>query len=220
MDIFSFEGYIFDLDGTLLDSMGLWDDIYVKVLGDFNIKAPSDYLFNVNHMSLCDGAAYTVERFRLEGVVKKEEIADMWTRLSKNQYESTVPLKNGAADFLHCLSGMGKTLGVATALSKELYMPCLERLGILRLFKATTSIDEVSRGKEFPDIYLRECEKIGAVPKNTVVFEDSLTGIKSASCGGFKTVGVYDASAEKQMAGIKNRADFYINTFTELLDET
>lgn len=99
MDIFSFEGYIFDLDGTLLDSMGLWDDIYVKVLGDFNIKAPSDYLFNVNHMSLCDGAAYTVERFRLEGVVKKEEIADMWTRLSKNQYESTVPLKNGAADF-------------------------------------------------------------------------------------------------------------------------
>ena len=188
MDIFSFEGYIFDLDGTLLDSMGLWDDIYVKVLGDFNIKAPSDYLFNVNHMSLCDGAAYTVERFRLEGVVKKEEIADMWTRLSKNQYESTVPLKNGAADFLHCLSGMGKTLGVATALSKELYMPCLERLGILRLFKATTSIDEVSRGKEFPDIYLRECEKIGAVPKNTVVFEDSLTGIKSASCGGFKEV--------------------------------
>ena len=207
MDIFSFEGYIFDLDGTLLDSMGLWDDIYVKVLGDFNIKAPSDYLFNVNHMSLCDGAAYTIERFRLEGVVKKEEIADMWTRLSKNQYESTVPLKNG------------KTLGVATALSKELYMPCLERLGILRLFKAATSIDEVSRGKEFPDIYLRECEKIGAVPKNTVVFEDSLTGIKSASCGGFKTVGVYDASAEKQMAEIKNRADFYINTFTELLDE-
>lgn len=54
---------------------------------------------------------------------------------------------------------MGKTLGVATALSKELYMPCLERLDILRLFKATTSIDEVSRGKEFPDIYLRECEK-------------------------------------------------------------
>ena len=138
MDIFSFEGYIFDLDGTLLDSMGLWDDIYVKVLGDFNIKAPSDYLFNVNHMSLCDGAAYTVERFRLEGVVKKEEIANMWTRLSKNQYESTVPLKTGAADFLHYLSGMGKTLGVATALSKELYMPCLERLGILRLFKATT----------------------------------------------------------------------------------
>ena len=77
MDIFSFEGYIFDLDGTLLDSMGLWDDIYVKVLGDFNIKAPSDYLFNVNHMSLCDGAAYTIERFRLEGVVKKEEIADL-----------------------------------------------------------------------------------------------------------------------------------------------
>ena len=143
----------------------------------------------------------------------------MWTRLSKNQYESTVPLKNGAADFLHCLSGMGKTLGVATALSKELYMPCLERLDILRLFKATTSIDEVSRGKEFPDIYLRECEKIGAVPKNTVVFEDSLTGIKSASCGGFKTVGVYDASAEKQMTEINNRADFYINTFTELLDE-
>lgn len=74
MDIFSFEGYIFDLDGTLLDSMGLWDDIYVKVLGDFNIKAPSDYLFNVNHMSLCDGAAYTVERFRLEGVVKKKRL--------------------------------------------------------------------------------------------------------------------------------------------------
>ena len=86
-------------------------------------------------------------------------------------------------------------------------------------FKATTSIDEVSRGKEFPDIYLRECEKIGAVPKNTVVFEDSLTGIKSASCGGFKTVGVYDTSAENQMSEIKNRADLYINTFTELLDE-
>lgn len=219
MDIFSFEGYIFDLDGTILDSMGLWNDIYIKVLGDFNIKAPSDYLFNVNHMSLCDGAAYTIERFQLGNVVKKEEIADMWTRLSKNQYESTVPLKNGAADFLHSLSDMGKTLGVATALSKELYMPCLERLGILRLFKAVTSIDEVARGKEFPDIYLRECEKLGTSPKNTVVFEDSLTGIKSASCGGFKTVGVYDASAEKQMSEIKNRADFYINTFTELLDE-
>lgn len=66
MDIFSFEGYIFDLDGTLLDSMGLWNDIYVKVLGDFNIKAPSDYLFNVNHMSLCDGAHTRLRGFGLE----------------------------------------------------------------------------------------------------------------------------------------------------------
>lgn len=66
MDIFSFEGYIFDLDGTLLDSMGFWDDIYVKVLGDFNIKAPSDYLFNVNHMSLCDGAHTRLRDFDLK----------------------------------------------------------------------------------------------------------------------------------------------------------
>ncbi len=219
MNIYSFEGYIFDLDGTLLDSMGLWNDIYAKVLGEFNIKAPKDYLFNVNHMSLDDGAEYTVKTFHLENVVKKDDIVDMWNAMSKEEYENTVQLKPGARGFLQSLKNCGKLLGVATALSDELFVPCLKRLGISELFSATTSIDEVSRGKEFPDIYLRECKKMGTKPQNTVVFEDSLTGIKSASVGGFKTVGVYDPSAAEQTEEIKNRADLYISSFSEMLYE-
>lgn len=215
MNLLEFDAYIFDLDGTLLQSMQLWDEIYIKVLNDLGIQNQGDYLQKVNHLSLKDGAEFTVKHFGLE--IKTDYLVDLWTKLAGESYKNTIELKPQARELLEYLHSNGKILGVATALSNELFEPCLKNRDIGKYFKATTSIDEVSRGKGFPDIYLKESEKLGVKPHNTVVFEDSLKGIEGAVSGGFHTIGVWDKTSDKLKEQMKSACDKYIYTFEELL---
>ena len=182
-----FQCFLFDLDGTLLDSMPLWDKVYLQTLAHFGISVPADYLMHVNHLSVRDGAVYTVQSLGLD--TTPEEIIRIWASLGTAAYRDSIQLKPHAADLLRLL---------ATALGKGFFESCLARNGVLSLFSDSTSVEEVGRGKDSPAIYLRACEKAGAAPGETVVFEDSLTGATSAKQAGFFVVGVYDASAEAQ----------------------
>ncbi len=207
--------FLFDLDGTLLDSMPLWDRVYLQTLEKFGRAVPSDYLMHVNHLSVRDGAVYTVQSLGLD--TTPEEIIRIWTSLGEAAYRDSILLKPHAADLLRLLRADGKTLGIATALGKGFFESCLQRNGVLQLFSASTSVEEVGRGKDSPAIYLRACEKAGASPAETAVFEDSLTGAVSAKSAGFFVVGVYDASAEAQRAEMIRTADLYITDYRELM---
>ena len=210
-----FRCFLFDLDGTLLDSMPLWDHVYLKTLAHFGISVPADYLMHVNHLSVRDGAVYTVQSLGLD--TTPEEIIRIWASLGTAAYRDSIQLKPHAADLLRLLRADGKTLGIATALGKGFFESCLARNGVLSLFSDSTSVEEVGRGKDSPAIYLRACEKAGAAPGETVVFEDSLTGATSAKQAGFFVVGVYDASAEAQRADMIRTADLYITDYRDLL---
>lgn len=210
-----FRCFLFDLDGTLLDSMPLWDNVYLQTLARFGKPVPEDYLMHVNHLSVRDGAVYTVQALGLDAT--PEEIIGIWASLGTAAYRDSILLKPHAADLLRLLRADGKTLGIATALGKGFFESCLERNGVLSLFSDSTSVEEVGRGKDSPAIYLRACEKAGATPGETVVFEDSLTGATSAKAAGFFVVGVYDASAEAQRTDMMRTADLYITDYRELL---
>ncbi len=209
------DNFIFDFDGTLVDSMHVWSSIYQDTLRDFGIEPPSDYMFKVNHRAAIESAYYTIVRFDLE--VSERELREIWDKKAHYYYKHKVQLKPYARELLDKIAAAGKKIVLATALPKELYQVGIESLDILHYFDATTSLDEVTRGKSFPDIYLKAMSKVGGVPERSVVFEDSHMGVIGANKGNFFTVGVYDEVSKAHEPTLRITANAYIRNFKELL---
>lgn len=210
------KGAIFDLDGTLLDSMRVWEDVDRLFLRKRGIEVPEDYIEKLNPMSFTDAANYTIERFCLNDTA--ENLIKEWHTMTAYRYAHEIKLKPYAGEYLKQLKKRGVLLGVATALEKELFMPCLRLNGIDGFFDACSSVSEVKRGKGFPDVYLSVSQKLGLNPCECAVFEDIYAGIAGANHGGFITVGVYEPYSQFESEKIKKAATLYINSFAELLD--
>lgn len=209
-----FKGAIFDLDGTLLDSMHVWEDIDVAFLRRRGFEAPEDYTQAVKPMGFQAAAEYTINRFGLKE--RPEDLIEEWNRMSIAAYRNFVCLKPGAKDYLIWLRERGMKLAVATASQEALYVPALKHNGIYDYFDAFTIQDEVARGKGFPDIYLKAAEKLGLQPSDCFVVEDLYAGVRGAKDGGFFTVGMFDPSSEEDRLHIIEKADLYVMGFPEL----
>lgn len=215
MDFQTFKGIIFDLDGTLLDSMGVWHAVDVAFLAKRGIPYPMDYAAALKPLNYAQAAAYTKQRFNLPET--EEDIIQEWDERVRAAYEDGLPLKPGAAGFLHWLKENDIRVGLATASSQSLYEAGLKANGVYDLFDAFATLDEPHlRGKRFPDIYLRVAERLQAAPTDCVVFEDILDGIQGAQAGGMKAVGIYDACSEPEKAQIMATADAYYMDYTEI----
>ena len=167
MDFTKFKGIIFDLDGTLVESNGVWSD-YGKV---------------VSAMDFRQAAIYTKERFGLPESI--EQIGAQWRDMAVWHYTNDIAQVAGAADFVRYLHENGVKLALATASSKELYEPVLARHGMLGCFDFFATTEHVERGKGFPDIYLYAAENIGVKPCECAVFEDIIEAVCGAKMGGF-----------------------------------
>src|SRR5690554_6721296 len=152
-----FKAAIFDLDGTLLDSMWVWEQIDLDFLAERNLKVPAKYITEITSKSFREAAEYTITLFGLEESV--EEIIREWNKRAMEKYSYDVPLKPHAKEYLLFLKTHGIKLGTATALPKVLYEPALRNNGVYELFAAHTSTDEVGRGKGCPDVYLLSAKK-------------------------------------------------------------
>lgn len=182
------QGVIFDLDGTILDSTWVWSQIDIDFLGKHGFAVPEDYVDAITPMGFGDAAKYTIERFHLPST--PEEVMAEWNEMAMEAYSSKVELRPGTKEVLTWLQKEGIPAGVATSNNAALFEPCLRRNGVYEMFHSFTEISEVKRGKEFPDIYIKEAEKLGCEPVSCIVFEDILPALKSAGSGGFITVGV------------------------------
>lgn len=212
----NFKAAIFDLDGTLFDSMTLWADIDRDFFSKRGIEIPEDYMVSIAHLGMYDTAVYTKNRFEL--AESPEELIAEWSEMALRFYSEEVTLKKGAAEYLRQLKEKGIPLAVATANGRHLFEPALKHTGIDGLFDAVVSSDEVERKKGFPDIYLLACKKLGGISAaETVVFEDILLGIKGAKDGGFQTVAVYDETSAENEKELRTLADRYIYDFTEMM---
>lgn len=209
-----YKAAIFDLDGTLLDSMGIWAQIDADFLQKRGLSIPDDYIRAVTPLGFQEAAEYTIRRFDLKE--SPEELLREWKSMCRDAYAHTVRLKPHAEGYLIRLKQAGIKLGIATALSEDLYRPALERNGILHLFDSFVSLADVKRGKEFPDIYLLAAERLGVPPFLCMVFEDILSGILAAASGGFQTCGVYDPCSKSEWERICEAADLTINSFESL----
>ncbi len=215
MDIKQFKGVIFDLDGTLFDSMGIWKDVDLAFFEKRGITMPDDYQESIKDMHFKPMAEYTKERFSLPDDI--HDIMDEWCELCFKEYEKNVPLKSGVKEYLEQLKENGIKIAFATANTTELSEVCLKSNGIFDLFDACAYLHETKRNKNEPDIFLLACERLGLYPAECIVFEDILPAILGAKKGGFATCGVYDKFSEKDTEEIKANADYYIKSFAELL---
>lgn len=200
-------GAIFDLDGTLLDSMNIWKKIDCEFLRIRGIEMPNDYVEIINPMSFFDAAVYTINRFDLKE--NPNDLVNEWHERSINAYANDVKLKPDVSEYLHLLIKRGVKLGVATALDSKLFEPVLKNNGIFNLFDSFTTLNEVERGKGFPDVYLSTAKKLGLNPGECAVFEDIYLGIKGANAGGFVTVGIYDEFSKLEEEKIIDDSDYY-----------
>jgi len=205
-------GAIFDLDGTLLDSMFIWDTIgedYLRTLG----KEPHEDLKETfMTLTLEEAAEYYREHYKV--TLSVTEIVDSINAMVEGIYRTKVTLKPGVAEYLRLLKESGVKMCVATVTDRYLVEDTLERLGILHYFCGIFTCAEVGYGKDKPIIYQKALEHLGTAKEETFVFEDSLFALETAKADGFPTVGVYDMHESRQEE-MKRLADCYVRSFEE-----
>lgn len=211
----NFKAAIFDLDGTLLDSMWVWEKIDIDFLAKRDLTVPDKYIAEISSKSFKEAAEYTINLFGLEEDV--EDIIEEWNRMAIDMYRHHVPLKPHAKEYLFFLKENGIKLGTATALPKELYEPVLRKNGIYEFFDAFSSTHEVGYGKENPDVYLLAAKKLKSSPNCCIAFEDTMSGIKGILAAGMRPYGVYDKYSQHEQAQIQELSKRYIYSFAELL---
>jgi len=207
----NFKAAIFDLDGTLLDSMDIWEKIDIAFLSKRGLTAPDNYVIEICARSFTEAAKYTIDIFGLSESV--HSIIKEWNDMAAYEYAHNVRLQPYALEYLQKLKSAGIKLAVATALPEKLYKPCLINNGVYNLFNALCSTDEVSKGKEAPDIFLLASKRLKTPTHECVVFEDVLPAIKSAKQAGMIVYGVYDKYSAHHIEEIKAIADGYLHDF-------
>lgn len=208
-----FNAAIFDLDGTILDSMDVWEHIDIQFLKKRNLPVPENYVTEICARSFEEAAQYTIDLFGLQETV--EGIIEEWNNMAVEEYSNHVGLLPYALDYLLCLKEHGIKLAVATGLPEKLYMPCLKNNSILELFDALCSTDEVQRGKEYSDVFELAAKKLGVAPEHCIVFDDVLPAIKSAKAARMLAGGIYDKYSADQRAEIERIADIYLLNFRQ-----
>lgn len=205
---------IFDLDGTLLDSMGVWDQVDIDFLAKRGIAVPDDYMTKVAAMQFRQIAEYTIARFGLPDT--PEALMDEWDDMARVAYATTVEAKPGALDYLHDLKARGVRLGVATSLPPRLREPALEHVGMLDLFDAIVSVDDANDvGKDRPDVYLLAAARLGVEPRDCTVFEDLLVAMRSAKSVGMRVWAMHDDSSDADWPWICDLADGVLFDFRD-----
>ena len=206
------EGAIFDLDGTLLDSMFIWDTIgedYLRALG----KEPHENLKETfMTLTLEEAAEYYRKNYGV--TLSVQEIVDEVNSMVEETYRTKVTLKPGVREYLAWLIENGVRMCVATVTDRYLAEETLERLGVRHNFSEIFTCAAVGCGKEQPIIYQKALEHLGTEKRNTFVFEDMLFALNTAKADGFPTVGVYDRH-ENSQDELKGLADYYILDFTD-----
>ncbi|MFQ9514815.1 MAG: HAD family hydrolase [Eubacterium sp.] len=209
------EGAIFDLDGTILDSSWVWDQVDIKFLGDRGFKVPDDYVEAISPLGAERAAAYTIERFGLNET--PDDLVREWFDIAREEYAAQVICKPFAKEYIKSLYDRGVKLAVATSSDRQLFMATLKREDILRYFSHIVTVNEVERGKGYPDIYEKAAERLRINPHKCVVFEDILTGVSGAKMGEFNVIAVHDEKSDYNKEKIQKIADYYIESFKELL---
>lgn len=216
MNINHKKAVIFDLDGTLVDSMWMWNAIDAEYLARYKLVCPGDLEKKVEGMSFSETAAYFKQRFGL--VDTTEQIKEAWVEMSIEKYRTQVPLKPGAREFLELLSSKGMAAGIATSNARAMVDVVLEALDIGKYFQVVATACEVAAGKPAPDIYLNVAERLHVKPWDCVVFEDVPAGILAGKRAGMTVFAVEDEFSLGMREEKRKLADSYIRDFYEILD--
>lgn len=196
---------IFDMDGTLVDSMRYWKGLGRDYLESLGIHPDDSLLWMVEAMTMLEGAAYFMDTYHIPG--PPQRIVDEMEAMMEEHYRRDVPLKPGVREYLERLRGRGCRLCVATATAEPLARQCLSRLGVDGFFDFILSCETVGVRKDRPDVFLEAARRLGAAPGETAVFEDALYAARTAREAGFYTVAVPEPSYAGDWPALSALAD-------------
>lgn len=211
---------IFDLDGTLVDSMWMWKAIDIEYLTKIDAVFPEDidaFQKELEGMGFTETAVLFKKRFQIEDSL--EEIKKTWISMAEDKYCREVPLKPGAFEFLKELKRRGIRIGISSSNSRELIETVLKAHQIDTYFSCITTCCEVPKGKPAPDVYLKTAAELGIAPEDCLVFEDVPMGIMAGKNAGMKVCAVEDAYSKNQEKEKRELADRYIKDYTEFLEQ-
>ena len=197
---------IFDMDGTLVDSMVYWKHLATEYLEHKRVQDISpNILERIKPMTMTESAALFIEEYGLSGTA--ESIAAEMNAMMDEHYRQDIPLKPGVQIYLEALHHKGVTMCVASATADELMDACLTRLGVAHYFSFLLSCETVGAGKNRPDVYLEAAKRLGAQPADIAVYEDALYAAETAKSAGFYTVAVRDDSNQLHWESLTALAD-------------
>ena len=197
---------IFDMDGTLVDSMGYWQRLAEDYLARKGIRdIPADFSQRLMSMTMTQGAELLIQTFGLADTV--EETITQQHAIMAEHYRQDIPLKPGVKAYLQNLRERGVQMCVASATAEPLMEACLTRLGVRDYFRFVLSCENIGYSKERPDIFHLAARRFGAKPTDIAVYEDALHAVRTAKGAGYYVVAVYDENAKDRWEEIQALAD-------------
>jgi len=207
--------YIFDLDGTITDTNGIWLEVDREFLARRGLPHTAEYQQVVERSIYPIAARFTREYYDLPDSL--EDIMAEWDSLAERHYRELAPLKPGAEGFLRRCSREGKPMAVFTACRPALCRAVLDRFELRGLFDHIVYAEEIGLEKRDPRCFVRLSELLGVPPQDCVLFDDSADNCATAGRAGMESVGVYDAYYAGRQDELKAVCRRYIRSFEELL---
>lgn len=209
---------IFDLDGTLIDSMWIWRDIDVEYMKRYNLRMPEGFEEDLEGKSFTETAQFFLDVFpELPRTI--DEVKKDWTDMAYESYTKKVSLKKGAYNFLQFLKRKGIKCGIATSNGRELVNATLDTLGITDFFGSIRTACEVAAGKPAPDVYLEVAKDLQMNPENCLVFEDIPNGILAGKNAGMAVCAIDDEFSKELEYKKRKMANYYIYSYDDVLSK-
>ena len=212
------KGIIFDLDGTMVDSMWMWRQIDNEFMAAHGLDMTDDLERAIEGMSFQETAEYFVRTYPLTETV--DELMDIWVDMAIHKYRYEVPMKPGLEGFLREMKQRGIKMGIATSNARTLLDAVAQAHGLYDYMDAILTANEVKRGKPAPDVFLAVADKLQLSPADCLVFEDISQGIRAGLAAGMRVCAVSDEYSHAQDAEKRSLANYYIDSYTQVLDGT
>ena len=209
------DAVIFDMDGTIIDSMHVWRDIDIEYFEKYGKVLPDTYQKDIEGFSVIETARYTKETFGFEDSI--EDMMQEWNDMAHEHYKHHIPLKPDVLKFMQRLKSNGIKMGIATSNSGYLFEAFAVSNKLYDYIECAVTGEDVTNGKPNPECYLKVSDKLKVEPSRCLVFEDICMGLKAGISAGMKTVAVYDDFSALQWQDKKAMSDYYIDSYDELV---
>ena len=211
------QAVIFDIDGTLVDSNGMWHEIDIEYFNSLEVPMPPTLHEDIAGMSFTEVAIYFKETFHIDDK-SIDDIKLDWIRMAFEKYLYEIQAKPGAKEYIRFLKENGIKIGCATSNDRRLAEAALTPHGFMGKVDVVRTACEVAKGKPAPDIYLLVAKELGVSPEHCLVFEDIPNGMKAGKSAGMTVIGIKDEASAKDLDEILSICDAYADDFYDLLE--